>query len=78
MQSLETWEFPGVSVKAAGLTTFEVRPVQWVEFRNVALNPGKTIHPEFRVEDAADAVLSARRFSHCIVDKHSTTAPDCV
>ncbi|MBE0541234.1 MAG: protein kinase [Verrucomicrobia bacterium] len=53
----QTFEFPGIPAKEAMATLpridFEVRPVQWVEFQNVALNPGEQTRAHIRVNDAA-------------------------
>ena len=47
----QTWEFPGIPAKNQPRIWLEVRPVQWVEFRNVALNPGE--QTELRIEARA-------------------------
>jgi len=49
----QTWEFPGVSAKGAPKIWLEVRPVQWVEFRNVALNPGEQTELQIEVNVSA-------------------------
>ncbi len=55
-QKLETWEFPGIPAGARlSRIDFEVRPVQWVEFQNVALNPGKPTQVAIQVNNSAQA-----------------------
>ena len=54
----QTFEFPGVPAKEAMVTLprirFEVRSVQWVEFQNVALNPGEETRVQIQVNEAAE------------------------
>ncbi|MFN7139882.1 MAG: S26 family signal peptidase, partial [Limisphaerales bacterium] len=59
-QKMEVWEFPGVPAKEAMARLpqiyFEVRPVQWVEFENVALTPGEQTRIEILVNDRESSV----------------------
>ncbi|MBN2703380.1 MAG: leucine-rich repeat protein [Pontiellaceae bacterium] len=40
-QVLEVYEFPGLPADQGLILGLQVRPVQWVEFRNISLNPGQ-------------------------------------
>jgi hypothetical protein len=49
-QSLEVWEFPGLSVRDGASIQIEVRPIHWVMFENVALQPGEETPVKISVE----------------------------
>ncbi|MBA4148128.1 MAG: protein kinase [Verrucomicrobia bacterium] len=49
-QNMELWEFPGLSAIVGASIQFEVRPIHWVEFRDVALNPGEGTRVQIRIE----------------------------
>jgi predicted Ser/Thr protein kinase len=65
----QTLEFPGVLAKDAPSIRLEARPVRWVEFRGVALNPGQATHVDIRINDATadlaatNGVVAARKES---------------
>ncbi len=66
----QTFEFSGVSAKEAMARLpridFEVRPVHWVEFQNVALNPGEETRVQIQVNNAAAPANDLERFGPVI------------
>jgi uncharacterized membrane-anchored protein YhcB (DUF1043 family) len=70
--SNQTFEFPGVPAKEAmsrlPRIDFEVRPVRWVEFENVALNPGEKTPVQIRAGNGSGE-SSSKNASAIVIDR---------